>query len=120
MPLALCCDGISILSNIFQCLSIQDCGILRPAIARKWSLAIGYAVGVAVGNVFSPFFGPLEIGFMPVMAFLSGILGYFAAKPFKRSYFVAGFIIAVVIAVSVSLMFQLLFSRRASFRFGSP
>jgi len=44
----------------FYALQFRIAGILRPGIARKWTLAIGYAVGVAIGNMFSPFFGPLS------------------------------------------------------------
>lgn len=94
----------------FNVLQFRIAGILRPGIARKWTLAIAYAVGVAVGNLFSPFVGPLELGLMPLIAFLAGILGYLAAKPFKNSYFVTGFVIAAVIAPSISLMFHLLFN----------
>jgi uncharacterized membrane protein len=94
----------------FYAVQFRIAGIIRPSIARKWTLSIGYAVGVIVGNMFSPFFGPLELGFMPLMAFLAGTLGYIAAKPFKNSYFVAGLVIAAVIAPSVSLMFYLLFN----------
>jgi len=66
----------------FYAFQFRVAGILRPAIARKWTLAIGYALGVAIGNMFSPFLGLLELGFMPLMALLAGILGYLAAKPF--------------------------------------
>ena len=94
----------------FYALQFRVAGILRPGIARKWTLALGYAVGVAIGNVFSPFFGPLEIIFMPFMAFLAGIIGYVVAKPFKNSYFITGAVIAAIIAPSVSLMFYLLYN----------
>jgi uncharacterized membrane protein len=94
----------------FYALQFRIAGILRPGIARKWTLTIGYAMGVAIGNFFSPFFGPLELGFMPLMALLAGILGYLAAKPFKNGYFVAGAVIASIIAPSLSLMFYLMFN----------
>jgi uncharacterized membrane protein len=94
----------------FSALQFRVAGILRPGIARKWILAIGYAAGVAIGNLFSPFSGPLELGFMPLMALIAGILGYFAAKPFENNYFIAGTVIAAIIAPSVSLMFYLMFN----------
>jgi len=94
----------------FYALQFRIAGALRPAIARKWVLTIGYAIGVAIGYMFSPFVGPLELGFMPVMAFIAGILGYVFAKQFKNSYLVAGTVIAAIIAPSISLMLYLLFN----------
>ena len=86
-------------------------GILRPAIARKWILAVGYAIGVAVANIFSQFVGPWDLIFMPVMSFLAGIAGHLIAKQFKHNYFIAGAVIATIISVSLSFMFS---------QFGSP
>jgi len=94
----------------FLALQFRVAGVLRPGIARKWILAIGYAIGVVVGNVFSPFAGLYELLFMPVMSFLAGILGYLVAKPFKNDYFIAGAVIATVIPLSVSWMLSQLFS----------
>ena len=94
----------------FYALQFRIAGTLRPAIARKWILTIGYAIGVVIGNMFSPFVGPLELGFMPAMAFIAGIFGYLFAKHFKNSYLVAGTVIAAIIAPSISLMFYLLFN----------
>jgi uncharacterized membrane protein len=74
-------------------------------------LAVGYAIGVAVGNVFSQFFGPWDLIFMPVMSFLAGIAGYLIAKRFNHNYFVAGAVIATIIPASLSFMFS---------QFGSP
>lgn len=93
----------------FYLLQFRVAGILRPAIARKWFLSIGYAIGVVVGNVFSPFSGPYEFVFMPFMSLLAGLLGYIAAKPFKQNYFVGGMIIGLVIPLSVSWMLNQLF-----------
>ncbi len=93
----------------FYTLQFRVAGILRPSIAKKWILAVGYAVGVVVGNLFSPFVGPFELVFMPLMSFLAGGLGFVAAKPFKRDYFVAGFVIASVISLSVSWMLNQMF-----------
>ncbi|MEM2971861.1 MAG: QueT transporter family protein [Candidatus Bathyarchaeia archaeon] len=88
----------------FYALQFRVAGILRPAIAKKWILAIGYAIGVVVGNFFSPFVGPYELVFMPFMSFFAGILGFSIAKIFKGNYFVAGAIIAIIIPASVSWM----------------
>lgn len=94
----------------FLALQFRVAGILRPGIARKWILAIGYGAGVVVGNVFSPFAGPYELLFMPVMSFLAGILGYLVAKPFQNNYFITGAVIATVIPLSVSWMLSQLFN----------
>lgn len=59
----------------FLALQFRVAGVLRPGIARKWTLAIGYAIGVVVGNLFSPF-GVYDLLFMPVMSLLAGLLGY--------------------------------------------
>lgn len=93
----------------FYALQFRVAGILRPWIAKKWLLAVGYAIGVVIGNLFSPFAGPYELVFMPIMSFIAGVLGYFVAKKFNHSYFVAGCVIATVISVSVSWMLNQLF-----------
>ena len=77
-------------------------GILRLGIARNRVLAIGYGIEVAIGNIVSPFVGPFELLFMPVMSFVAGVVGYMVAKPFKNNYFIAGAVVATIIPVSVS------------------
>lgn len=94
----------------FYALQFRVAGVLRPGIARKWMLAVGYAIGVVVGNILSPFAGLHELVFMPIMSFLAGMLGYLAAKPFKNSYFITGAVIATIIPISVSWMLSQLFS----------
>ena len=42
----------------FYVLQFRVAGVLRPSIARKWVLSVGYAIGVVIGNIFSPFTGP--------------------------------------------------------------
>ena len=93
----------------FYALQFRVAGVLRPAIAKKWILAIGYAIGVVIGNVFSPFAGSYELIFMPFMSLLAGILGYGVARSFKGNYFIAGIIIATIIPISVSWMLNQLF-----------
>jgi uncharacterized membrane protein len=87
----------------FLALQFRVAGVLRPGIAKKWVLAIGYAIGVVVGNIFSPF-GAYDLIFMPIMSFVAGLLGYLAAKPFKNNYFISGAVIATVIPLSISWM----------------
>ncbi len=87
----------------FLAMQFRVAGILRPAIARKWMLAIGYAVGVAIGNLFSPV-GVYDLLFMPAMSLVAGLIGYLAAKPLKNNYFVTGIVIATIIPLSVSWM----------------
>jgi len=94
----------------FYALQFRIAGILRPGIARKWILSIGYAIGVAIGNFFSPFTGPYELVFMPIMSLLAGLLGYLVARPLKNNYFVAGAVIAAIISSSVSWMLNQLFN----------
>ncbi|MCS7119694.1 MAG: QueT transporter family protein [Nitrososphaerota archaeon] len=88
----------------FSALQFRVAGILRPAIAKKWTLAIGYAVGVFVGNIFSPYVGFHELVFMPLMSLIAGLCGYAAGLRFDKSYFVTGFVIATIISASVSWM----------------
>jgi uncharacterized membrane protein len=94
----------------FYALQFRVAGILRPAIAKKWILALGYAIGVIVGNILSPFAGIFELVFMPTMSFLAGAVGYLVAKPLRGNYFVAGTVIATMISVSVSWMLNQLFN----------
>jgi len=83
-------------------------GVVRPGIARKWILAIGYAIGVVIGNLFSPFVGVYELLFMPTMSLIAGLLGYALAKKFNNNYFICGAVVATIIALSVSwMLFQL-------------
>ena len=93
----------------FYALQFRVAGVLRPAIAKKWVLSIGYAVGVIVGNLFSPFSGPYELVFMPLVSLAAGIIGFVVAKRFRESYFVEGAIIAVIVPVGVSWMLNQLF-----------
>jgi len=94
----------------FYALQFRIAGILRPGIARKWVLAVGYAIGVVIGNFFSPFTGPYELVFMPIMSFLAGLFGYLVARPLRNNYFVAGAVIAAIISISVSWMLNQLFN----------
>lgn len=94
----------------FAALQFRVAGVLRPSIARKWILAVGYAIGVAIGNLFSPFSGPYELVFMPFMSFVAGVAGYLAARPLKNNYFVAGIVIATIIPLSVTWMLNQLFN----------
>jgi len=90
----------------FGVAQVRFAGVLRPAIAKKWILAVGYAVGVLVANFFSPFAGPWDLVFMPLVSFLAGLAGYLVAKPFKSNFFISGGVTAVIIAISLSYMFE--------------
>lgn len=94
----------------FYTLQFRVAGVLRPAIAKKWVLAVGYCIGVVVGNIFSPFAGPFELLFMPAMSLFAGLVGYFVARKFKNDYFVTSGVIATIIATSVSWMLNQLFN----------
>ena len=94
----------------FYALQFRIAGVIRPAIAKKPLLAVGYAIGVAIANLFSPFAGIHELVFMPLMSLIAGLAGYYAAKAFDRSYIVAGATIAIIIPLSVSWMLNQLFS----------
>lgn len=88
----------------FMDLQFRVAGVLRPAIAKKWILSLGYAIGVVLANAFSPLSASYELLFMPAMSFLAGLLGYVAAQRVKGNYFVAGVVIGTVIPISVSWM----------------
>ena len=88
----------------FLALQFRIAGVIRPAIAKKPLLVVGYAIGVVITNFFSPFAGFLELVFMPLMSIVAGLAGYYAAKSFGKSYVVAGAVIAVIIPISVSWM----------------
>jgi len=93
----------------FLALQFRIAGVIRPAVAKKPILAIGYAIGVVITNLFSPFAGFLELVFMPLMSLVAGLAGYYTAKSFGKSYVVAGAVIAVIIPISVSWMLNQLF-----------
>ena len=94
----------------FSAMQFRVAGALRPGIAKKVELAVGYAVGVAVANVFSPFAGFYEILFMPFMSLLAGLAGHYLARRFNGSYIVCGVVIALIIPLSVAWMLNQLFS----------
>ena len=94
----------------FYAVQFRVAGVLRPAIARKRELAVGYALGTVVANLFSPFAGIYEILFMPVMSLLAGLAGYEAAKRLGGSYYACGAVIAAIIPVSVAWMLNQLFN----------
>ncbi len=93
----------------FLALQFWIAGVIRPAIAKKPLLVVGYAIGVVITNFFSPFAGFLELVFMPLMSIVAGLAGYYAAKSFGKSYVVAGAVIAIIIPISVSWMLNQLF-----------
>ncbi len=88
----------------FLALQFRIAGVIRPAIAKKWILAIGYAIGVLVGNLSSPNIGHWELLFMPLMSLVAGLLGHIVAKKLSNNYFICGAIIATVIPLSVAFM----------------
>jgi uncharacterized membrane protein len=94
----------------FAALQFRVAGVLRPGIARKRELAIAYAIGTVVANVFSPFSGIYELLFMPVMSLIAGLVGYEAAKRFNGNYYVCGAVVAIIIPLSVSWMLGQLFN----------
>ena len=94
----------------FYALQFRIAGLIRPAIAKKWILSVGYAIGVVAGNLFSPFVGVYELLFMPFMSLIAGLLGYVIADEFDGNYFVAGTVIAVITPLSVSWMLNQLFN----------
>ncbi|MCX8205224.1 MAG: QueT transporter family protein [Candidatus Nezhaarchaeota archaeon] len=95
----------------FYALQFRVAGVLRPAIAKDWRLAIGYALGVVLGNLVSPFVGAWELLFMPATSFVAGVLGYLAARLAPNyDYYVCGAVIAVIIPLSVSFMLAQLFN----------
>jgi len=83
---------------------------LKPAIARRWTLAFAFALGNFLANLISPFAGIYELGFMPLMNIVGGLLAYEIAKVFRRNYLVAGLVYAAVIGLSVSWMLHVLFN----------
>jgi len=93
----------------FYAIQFRLAGILRPGIAKKRILVVGYGIGVFISNFFSPFAGFHELVFMPIMALISGIVSYEIAKNYDNSYVVVSIIIAIIIALSISLMLNQLF-----------
>ena len=95
----------------FMALQFRVAGVIRPAISKKWILAIGYGIGAVVGNLFSPFVGPWDLIFMPIISVAAGLLGYVVSKKFDNNYFLCGIIIATIIPLSVAFMLM---------QFGTP
>jgi uncharacterized membrane protein len=87
----------------FLALQFRFAGVLRPAIGKKWILAVGYAIGVVAANIFSPF-GVWDLVFMPAVSLFAGLAGYLVAKKFSGNYFITGAIIAFIVPVALSWM----------------
>lgn len=94
----------------FYALQFRIAGVLRPGIARKRELAVAYAIGTVVANIFSPFAGIYELLFMPIMSLIAGLAGYEVAKRFNSNYYVCGVVIAAIIPLSVAWMLNQLFN----------
>jgi uncharacterized membrane protein len=94
----------------FSAMQFRLAGVLRPGIARKRDLAVAYALGTVVANIFSPYAGIYELLFMPVMSFVAGFTGYYVAQQFKGNYYVCGVVIALIIPASVAFMLYQLFN----------
>ena len=94
----------------FAALQFRIAEGLKPAIAKRWTLAFAFALGNFLGNLVSPFAGIYELGFMPLMNIVGGLLAYGVARAFKRNYLVAGLVYAAVIGLSVSWMLHVLFN----------
>jgi uncharacterized membrane protein len=91
----------------FYELQFRVADILPPAIAKKWKLAIAYGIGCVAANLVSPFAGAWELLFTPFMSFSAGLIGYLAARVFKRfDYYICGAVHAVVISLAVSYMLE--------------
>jgi len=93
----------------FGMIQFRVAGILRPGIARMRILALGYAIGVLVGNILSPYAGIYELLFMPVASFIAGLLGYEVARRFGGGYWSCGVVVAVIIPLCVGWMLEQLF-----------
>jgi uncharacterized membrane protein len=94
----------------FYALQFRLAGVLRPGIAKKRDLAIGYAIGTVVANVFSPFSGIYELLFMPVMSLIAGLVGFEVSKRMNTNYYTCGIVIAIIIPISVAWMLNQLFN----------
>jgi len=79
---------------------------LKPSVAKKWTLAFGFALGNFLGNLTSPFAGVHELVFMPLMNIVGGLIAW---RLSFKNYFLAGLIYATIIALSVSWMLNQLF-----------
>jgi len=88
----------------FGVMQFRLAGVIRPGIARMRVLAVGYALGVVVGNLMSPFAGIYELLFMPVASLVAGLVGYKVAKRLGGSYWTCGLVIAIIIPICVSWM----------------
>jgi uncharacterized membrane protein len=94
----------------FYALQFRIAGVLRPGIAKKRELAIGYCIGTVVANLFSPFAGVYELLFMPIMSLISGLIGFEASNRLNENYYICGIIIALIIPISVAWMLNQLFN----------
>jgi len=74
---------------------------LKPAIAKRWELAIAFAVGNFLGNLISPFGGFGELLFMPIMNLIGGLVAFYVSR---KNYWITSVIYGLIIAGSVSFM----------------
>ena len=93
---------------------------LKPLVIKYPAVIPAFGVGTVIINLFSPFAGPLELVFMPLVDVTGGVICYFVARSIGTTFgtYVASLIYAlwtaagvgVVLTVSAGLPYPLAFA----------
>lgn len=79
--------------------------VLKPLVIWEPHLIPAFVLGNFLSNLVSPFAGPWELGFMPVVNLIGAILCYVLGR---RSPWAGAAVYALIIAAAVSLMISIL------------
>ena len=79
---------------------------LKPLVIKYPVVIPAFGVGTVIINLFSPFAGPLELVFMPLVDVTGGVLCYFVARSIDTTFgtYVASLIYALWTAAGVGVV----------------
>src|SRR5215218_3184891 len=80
--------------------------VLKPLVIKYPAVIPAFGVGTVIINLFSPFAGPLELVFMPLVDVTGGIICWFVARRVGGAFgtYLASFIYALFTAAGVGVV----------------
>jgi len=96
----------------YQLLQFRIAEALKSTVVRMKHLVWAFAIGNALSNIFSPYIGPWELLWMPLVNILGGGSAWFIGHKFpgKKGMALGGAVYALWVAFGVSFMLFALFN----------